>query len=132
MNRELSEFLSAKREREIEVGGQTLKLRLLSAQETLELIDVAGDFTTGTDAEISLRANAELVSRCLIARDSPAFENAGEVLDALTAEEITSIAEAFGEFAKRFDVSAHASMERVEKLKKVSGTPIMKGSNGAC
>ncbi len=131
MNRELSEFLSAKREREIEVGGQTLKLRLLSAQETLELIDVAGDFT-GTDAEISLRANAELVSRCLIARDSPAFENAGEVLDALTAEEITSIAEAFGEFARRFDVSAHASMERVEKLKKVSGTPIMKGSNGAC
>ena len=131
MNRELSEFLSAKREREIAVGGQTLKLRLLSAQETLELIDVAGDFT-GTDAEISLRANAELVSRCLIARDSPAFENAGEVLDALTAEEITSIAEAFGEFARRFDVSAHASMEEVEKLKKVSGTPTMKGSNGAC
>lgn len=131
MNRELSEFLSAKRERVIEVGGQTLKLRLLSAQETLELIDAAGDFT-GTDAEISLRANAELVSRCLIARDAPVFSDAGEVLDALTAEEITSIAEAFGEFAKRFDVSAHVGMEEVEKLKKVSGTPITKGSNGAC
>ncbi|MEA4814704.1 hypothetical protein SDC9_151720 [bioreactor metagenome] len=131
MNRELSEFLSAKREQTIEVGGQTLKLRLLSAQETLELIDAAGDLT-GSDAEISLRANAELVSRCLIARDAPAFSNAGEVLDALTAEEITSIAEAFEEFAKRFDVSAHVGMEEVEKLKKVSGTPITKGSNGAC
>jgi hypothetical protein len=131
MDRELSDFLSARREKNITVGEQTLKLRLLSARETLGLMSLVGEMD-GTDAEKGLRADAELVSRCLYAGDSPAFSGGEEALQNLTAEEITETAAAFAELSRRFNASASGDRARIERLKKASGTPITKDSNGAC
>lgn len=113
---------------ELEDGRQ---LRLLSAFEVLQARREARWMARG-EREQALCSNACLLARALERDGAPVFRSGGEVLSALTVEEIGSLAGMWWRFNREENPSERDGEKRVEQLKKVWSTRRRSGFTGAC
>ena len=117
MKQELYALLNREQSKDIVLRGQSLVLRLLSARELLEL--EWGQEETENAFAAALYSNAALVGKSLQTPEGEAvFQNAEEVLNALSAEEICNLVETYENWTDRIDPSFACDETRLDALKK--------------
>ena len=113
----LYRLLNCRERRPFSLRGRALTLALLPAQELLAA-RLAGE-TAEDPLEGALHGSAELVSRCLrTRRGRRVFSGAGEVLKALSAEEINAVAAAYRRWSAEIDPGLSRDAETLDALKK--------------
>ena len=113
----LYRLLNCRERRPFSLRGRALTLALLPAQELLAA-RLAGE-TAEDPLEGALHGSAELVSRCLrTRRGRRVFSGAGEVLKALSAEEINAVAVAYRRWSAEIDPGFSCDAEMLDALKK--------------
>ena len=116
MDAALYRLLNQEHTKAVMLRGQTLELRLLSAQTLLELRisqQAADDFSR------ALQTGAALIAKSLHAEGVPVFESEKEVLDTLCAEEINAVVAAYHSWSREIDPGFDCGTESIEALKKV-------------
>lgn len=111
--------------------GHGLELRLLTAMEVLQARREAAQLAQG-DREKAICSNACLLSRALEREKMPVFDSGQAVLDALTPEQIASLARQWAELDRRENPSPEDGEERVQTLKKAWSTRRKRAFAGVC
>ena len=111
--------------------GHGLELRLLTAMEVLQARREAAQLAQG-DREKALCSNACLLARALEREEMPVFDCGQAVLDALTPEQIASLARQWAELDRRENPSPEDGEERVHSLKKAWSTRRKRAFAGVC
>ena len=114
----------------LELGGG-LALRLLSAQEVLEVRREAEDLSRD-GAERALCANACLVARALERGGRRVYPSGRAALEGLTPGEIERLAGRWAAFHREENPSPEDGEQRVSALKKAWSTRLMSALSGAC
>lgn len=107
------------------------ELRLLSAWEVLETWREGREMAQ-SGREQALCSNACLIARALLRNGKPVYESGQAVLESLSVEDITRLAEEWGTFNRACNPSPTDSEEDIEARKKVWSTRRMRAFNGVC
>lgn len=113
---DLYRLLNEERTREFSLRGTAVTLRLLSARELMELrrtLTPAQD-----DFETALQGSAALVAAALRQGGKPVFDDAAQVLDTLSVEEINAAADAYRAWSEEIDPGVHSDAKVVNAIKK--------------
>lgn len=110
-------------------GGQAL--RLLRAQEVLEARREAETLAV-EGRERALCRNACLLARALVRRGKPVYQSGAAVLEALTVEQIQTLAGQWAAFSKEADPGLESEKGLVDALKKAWSTRRRSGCGGVC
>ena len=130
MERDLMAILAGAR-RVSAKEGHGLELRLLTAMEVLQARREAETLSQG-DREKAICSNACLLSRALERGSKPVFDSGQAVLDALTPEQIASLARQWAALDRRENPSPEDEEGRVQKLKKAWSTRLRRAFAGVC
>ena len=110
-------------------GGRAL--RLLRAQEVLEARREAEGLAQ-EGRERALCRNACLLARALVRRGKPVYGSGAAVLEALTVEQIQTLAGQWAAFSKEADPGLESGQEWVDALNKAWSTRRRSGCGGVC
>lgn len=110
-------------------GGQAL--RLLRAQEVLEARREAASLAE-EGRERALCSNACLLARALVRRGKPVYADGTAVLEAMTVEQIQTLAGQWAAFSKEADPGLESGKDLVDALKKAWSTRRRSGCAGVC
>ena len=130
MERDLMAILAGSRRVRADEG-HGLELRLLTAMEILQARREAGQLAQD-DREKALCSNACLLARALERRKKPVFDSGQAVLDALTPEQIASLARQWSALNRRENPSPEDGEGRLQALKKAWSTRLRRAFAGVC
>lgn len=103
---------------EVNVGGETYELRILSAHEVLALRHELTECESADEVQRALRGNAILLARALYRDGESVFNSAEELLDTLSVGEINALVGQYAVLDGAANPSAEGGREEIETLKK--------------
>lgn len=118
MNQCLLELLCRAHSCEVNVGGETCELRILSAREVLALRHELAECEIADEAQRALQGNAVLLSRALYRGGESVFNSAEELLDTLSVGEVNALIGRYAVLDGAVNPSAEDGRKEIETLKK--------------